>query len=137
MAPEHSGTMAIFDAFPRAPSTGKELDAILPKRAVEANENLKVLLPGNMKEAVECADPIEAASIELQSPHVHLDKACLRDVGACQVKHGGGDIDTGYVETRMDQEPRHWESCPTPDVKHITTRRQQGGIPSQQLIAYE
>jgi hypothetical protein len=87
-------------------------DAILQQQTVQSNENLKVLLPGNMKETVECADPIETVSIELQLPHVHLDKVRLRHVDACQFEHGGGDIDTGYLETRTDQEPRHWNSCP-------------------------
>ena len=55
----------------------------------------------------------------------------------CQFEHGGGDIHTGYLETRIDQEPRYWSSCPTPDVKHIATRRQERGKPNQQLIAFK
>ena len=83
MAPEHSGTMEIFDAFPRPPSTGKEQDTILPEQAVEPHQNLKVFLFGNMKKTVESADPIKKVRIELELSHVHLAKVRARHMDAC------------------------------------------------------
>jgi hypothetical protein len=87
MAPEHLCAVELFDTLPSRRTSAENQDTVRPKYTVETGKNLKVFIPGNMKQTVERRYAIKSATLESQSSHVHLQLLRFWHMNASQFKH--------------------------------------------------